>query len=430
MRNFNVPMAKFWEMQASSHQMLKEGQVNCIPTGHTVKFLEVPVLTNNNNDNYQFSRGNQNHSSDQRRNTATGSGQHSTREQQQNHYANNSSSNFRNYGYQPRGPTQSHARFDERYNQQYSPPIYPPTPSLNSSFPEALSRSLLQIVENQSRTIEAMKASQEAQVDTYKEMSRTNKMRDDDTLLNSIEVYDRSNPTKFEKWIDSINQATRITGRDLRKELLKKSDGVIRNSLTMMDAMWSDDDIITKLHQDFSSLSTMNKAREELKSLYQEPGEPITVFIYKYGHMHFLSTGIKAERETHPFTITGFISALEPQLNRIVVKRYTDTRNKPCTLEEVFQLAEQCSRKMQEANSLGHTSSLNLQSTVNEISSAEVNEVTQGHYSKKPWNKQDNYKGKKDSDKNPWFNKDKKPWNKDNKYQSNKESKPRIHVLL
>ena len=45
-RNFNVPMAKFQEKQASSHQMLKEGQVNCIPTGHIVKFWEVLVLTN------------------------------------------------------------------------------------------------------------------------------------------------------------------------------------------------------------------------------------------------------------------------------------------------------------------------------------------------------------------------------------------------
>ena len=77
---------------------------------------------------------------------------------------------------------QSHARFNERYNHHYSPPIYPPTPSLNSSFPEALSKSLLQIAENQSRTIEAMKASQEAQAEAYKEMSRTNKMRDLDTL--------------------------------------------------------------------------------------------------------------------------------------------------------------------------------------------------------------------------------------------------------
>ena len=192
----------------------------------------------------------------------------------------------------------SHARFDERYNQQYSPPIYPLTPSLNSSFPEALSKSLLQIAENQSRTIEAMKASQGAQAEVYKEMSRTNKMRDDDALFSSIEVYDGSNPAKFEKWIDSIDQATCITGRDLTKELLKKSDGVIR-TLSMMDNRWSDNAIIiAKLHQYFSSLSTMNRAREELKNLYQEPGEPITVFIYKYGQMHYLSTGIRANRET------------------------------------------------------------------------------------------------------------------------------------
>ena len=191
-----------------------------------------------NNANSQFSRGNQNHNNDQRRNISTGSGRHSLREQQQNQHANNSSSNFRNYGYQLRGPAQSHARFDGRYNQQYSPPIYPPTPSLNSSFPEVLSKSLLQVAENQSRTIEAMKTSQEAQAEAYKEMSRTNRMRDDDALFNSIEVYDRSNPTKFEKWIDSIDQTTHITGRDLRKELLKKSDGVIRNSLTMIDATW------------------------------------------------------------------------------------------------------------------------------------------------------------------------------------------------
>ena len=208
--------------------------------------------------------------------------------------------NNHNYDYRE-SQRQPHARFDKRYNQRYSPPVFPPTPSLNSSFPEVLSKSLLQIAENQSRTIEAMKASQEAQATAYKEMTKTNKMRDDDALFHSIEVYDGSNPTKFEKWIDSIDQATHITGRDLRKELLKKSDGVIRNTLSMMDDRWTDDAIIAKLHQDFSSLSTMNRVREELKNLYQEPGEPITVFIYKYGQMHYLSTGIRAHRETHPF---------------------------------------------------------------------------------------------------------------------------------
>ena len=104
--------------------------------------------------------------------------------------------NNHNYKYRE-SQRQPHARFDERYNRRYSPPTFPPTPSLNSSFPEALSKSLLQIAENQSRTIEAMKASQEAQATAYKEITKTNKMGDDDTLFHSFEVYDGSNPAKF-----------------------------------------------------------------------------------------------------------------------------------------------------------------------------------------------------------------------------------------
>ena len=123
-----------------------------------------------------------------------------------------------NYNYDHReSQRQPHTRFDERYNQRYSPPVFPPTPSLDSSFPEVLSKSLLHIAENQSRTIEAMKTSQEAQATAYKEMTKTNKMRDDDALFHSIEVYDGSNPAKFEKWINSIDQAIHITGRDLRQ---------------------------------------------------------------------------------------------------------------------------------------------------------------------------------------------------------------------
>ena len=40
-----------------------------------------------------------------------------------------------NYNYDYRElQRQPHARFDERYNQRYSPPVFPPTPSLNSFF--------------------------------------------------------------------------------------------------------------------------------------------------------------------------------------------------------------------------------------------------------------------------------------------------------
>ena len=62
----------------------------------------------------------------------------------------------------------------------------------------------------------------------------------------------------------------------------------------MMNPNWTDDDIIRKLRQDFSSISTMNRAREELKDLKQQPGQPISLYMYKYGRIHFLATGNQA----------------------------------------------------------------------------------------------------------------------------------------
>ena len=56
---------------------------------------------------------------------------------------NKSSQYYRNYNYDYReSQRQPHTRFDERYNQRYSPPVFPPTPSLNSSFPEVHSVNL------------------------------------------------------------------------------------------------------------------------------------------------------------------------------------------------------------------------------------------------------------------------------------------------
>ena len=64
-------------------------------------------------------------------------------------------------------------------------------------------RSRLQ--KNQIRSIDAMMASQQSHIDAYSEMTRSNKMREDDALFDSIEVYDGSNPAKFEHCLDTID---------------------------------------------------------------------------------------------------------------------------------------------------------------------------------------------------------------------------------
>ena len=85
-----------------------------------------------------------------------------------------------------------------------------------------------------------------------------------------------------------------MTDRKLRKELMKKSTGAIRKTLSMMNPYWTDDDVISKLRQDFPCMCTMNRAREELKDLKQLPGQPISSYMYNYRRIHFLATGNQA----------------------------------------------------------------------------------------------------------------------------------------
>ena len=91
---------------------------------------------------------------------------------------------------------------------------------------------------------------------------------------------------------------------------------------------------------------------------------------------------------------------------------------------------------MLEADSFDHSNTFRVPSTINEISDAEINEVSQGCWNNtgnydnkhggKYTDKNHNYKGKKNFDKKPWQNKGQMSWNKDHKTQyGNKESKPK-----
>ena len=88
----------------------------------------------------------------------------------------------------------------------------------------------------------------------------------------------------------------------------------------MMSASWTDDDVISKLQQDFFLMSTMNRPREELKDLKQLPGQPISSYMYKYGRIHFLATGNQARNERCPTAIMEFIESLNPKLMRALAK--------------------------------------------------------------------------------------------------------------
>ena len=219
---------------------------------------------------------------------------------------------------------QRHAHFNEGYNKRYSPPTFPSPGFNNTMASDTVGRSIIQLAENQSHSLDFILAGQQSQMDAYREMTHSNQVREDDALFAGIEVYDGEDPSRFEGWLDAVKQACNMTDRNLRKELMKKSTGAIRETLSMMNTSWTDDDIISKLRQDFSLMSTMNRAREELKDLKQLPGQPISSYMYKYGRIHFLATGNQVHNERYPTAIMEFIKFLNPKLMWAQAKKHAD----------------------------------------------------------------------------------------------------------
>ena len=342
---------------------------------------------------------------------------------------NNNQNNFpyRDYRYhdQPR-----QTRFNKKQNQMYSPYHFAPSPALSAGS-DLLSHSIMQLAETQSRSLEIFAAQQKSQIDVYQELTRSNKEKEHDALFTSIPVFD-GDRTQCEQWLDDMDQATRISGCDLRTELIKKSTGVARNIIMMAHPQASDDNLINMIREDFSDAPMMNEAWEELLHMCQKPEEQMHVYVYRYGCMHQRSSGIRAAEETHQHVIQDFIKSLKPKIKN----KFAEGRFQPRTLDHAFSLALDLEKKIQIANSFrDDIMDSRSPATVNEIQSFPldeshaINEISSnssyrnnnsnGHgksnYNGKPWHQK--------GDNKPWQNRDNKWQNKDNKSWQNKDKK-------
>ena len=360
----------------------------------------------------------------QRPETARQQPQHPT---QGKHNNNQNNFPYRDYRYhdQPR-----QTRFNEKQNQLYSPYHLAPSPALSAGS-DLLSHSILQLAKMQSHSLEIFAAQQKSQIDVYQELTRSNKEKEHDTLFTSIPVFD-GDRTQCEQWLDDMDQATRISGRDLRTELIKKSTGVVRNVIMMAHPDASDDDLINMIREDFSDAPMMNEAWEELLHMCQKPEEQMHVYVYRYSCMHQRSSGIRAAEETHQHIIQDFIKSLKPKIKNKFANKFAEGRFQPRTLDHAFSLALDLEKKIQIANSFrDDIMDSRTPTTVNEVQSfpldesRSVNEVSsyrnnnlnnhgRSNYSGKPWQQKNNNK--------PWQNRDNK-WQKDNKSWQNKDKK-------
>ena len=352
---------------------------------------------------------------------------------------NNNSFPYRDYRYneQPR-----QTRFNEKQNQMYSPYHFAPSPALSAGS-DLLSHSIMQLAEMQSRSLEIFAAQQKSQIDVYQELTRSNKEKEHNALFTLIPVFD-GDCTQCEQWLDNMDQATRISGCDLRTELIKKSTGVVIQVIMMAHPDASDDDLINIIREDFSDAPTMNEAWEELLHMCQKPEEQMRVYVYRYGCMHQRSSGIRAADETHQHVIQDFIKSLKPKIKNKFANKFAEGRFQPRTLDHAFSLALDLEKKIQIANSFRddimdsrsptmvnevQSFPLDKSRAINEISSNSSyrNNNSIGHgktnYNGKPWHQKGNNKPWQNRD-NKWQNKDNKSWqNKDKKSWQNNKSK-------
>ena len=90
-----------------------------------------------------------------------------------------------------------------------------------------LSATLMELANIQSRFLEMMAASQRSQQEAFQELMRTSKDKSNDTMFYSIKVFNGKNRQAFEGWINEIDQACRVSDRDFRTEIFKKSTGAV-----------------------------------------------------------------------------------------------------------------------------------------------------------------------------------------------------------
>ena len=95
----------------------------------------------------------------------------------------------------------------------------------------------------------------------------------------------------------------------------------------------------------------MNEAREELHNMRQMEHESVSVYMYRWGHALYRSSGIRPSEERHPHVIKDFISSLKKNIRNKIANRLAEMRHPPNTVERAFELASDVEKQLQVTNS-------------------------------------------------------------------------------
>ena len=142
-------------------------------------------------------------------------------------------------------------------------------------------------------------------------LNESTRQRDHDHMFMSIEVYDGTDPKKFEPWIEQIEIACRISGRDPRVVALAKSTGAVTEVIRSMRPGLTWTEFKNELKRCFSESKSIVHAAAIFDSFRkQEDNENLRSYIHKYTKLHREATKRSSEDEYDTQAKLHFLSRL------------------------------------------------------------------------------------------------------------------------
>ena len=142
-------------------------------------------------------------------------------------------------------------------------------------------------------------------------LNESTRQRDHDHMFMSIKVYDGTDPKKFEPWIEQIEIACRISGRDPRVVALAKSIGAVTEVIRSMTPGLTWTKFKNELKRCFSESKPIVHAAAIFDAFRkQEDNENLRSYIHKYTKLHREATKRSSEDEYDTQAKLHFLSRL------------------------------------------------------------------------------------------------------------------------
>ena len=147
-----------------------------------------------------------------------------------------------------------------------------------------------------------------------RDLFESTRQRNYDYLFVNIPVYDGANKDELETWLDQIEIACHIAGReqDVKKVALGKLKGVALNALRILDnaAPWGI--VKDELRRCFSEDKTRVHSATLLNEIRkQETGDSIRVYIHEFLKKHYQATKGLASKDFELTTKINFLPKLQ-----------------------------------------------------------------------------------------------------------------------